>query len=103
VTAISWTLWGAATGGQGRGTLNVNNCQPDCATGTSRSAPAIVVVFNAVNGVFQDVSITPSQDVLNPSRTTSTTGRPTVPTTTSTTTGPAPVAASQPGSGWGAD
>jgi hypothetical protein len=99
VTAIRWTLWGAATGGQGRGTLNVNNCQPNCATGTSRSAPAIVVVFNAVNGIFQDVSITPSQDVLNTPKTTSTTGL----QTTSTTSGPAPVAASQPGSGWGGE
>ena len=65
MTAINWTLWGAATGGQGRGTLNVNNCQPNCATGTTRSTPAVVVVFNALNGIFQDVSITPAQDVLN--------------------------------------
>jgi hypothetical protein len=99
VTAINWTLWRAATGGQGKGTLNVNNCQPNCATGTSTSTPAIVVVFNVVNGVFQDVSITPSKDVPKTPETTSTT----IATSTSTTSGPAPVAASQPGSGWGGE
>ena len=103
MTAINWTLWGAATGGQGKGTLNVNNCQPNCATGTSRSAPAIVVVFNALNGIFQDVSITPSQNLLNPTKNTSTTGLANVPTTTSTTGGLASIASSQPGSGWGGE
>ena len=103
VTAISWTLWAAATGGQGTGTLNVNNCQPDCATGKSRSTPAIVVVFGAENGIFQDVSITPTRGVSTPSTTSSTAGTAPLPTTTTTTGGPAPVAASQPGSGWGGE
>jgi hypothetical protein len=76
------------------------------------SVPAVVVVFDDVNGVFQDVSITPSQGSSTTS-TTSTTGPPTTSkagpptsptsglTTTPTTGGLSPIAASQPGSGWG--
>lgn len=105
VTSISWTAWSAATGGQATGTLNVNNCQPNCASGTSRSTAAIVVVFHAVNGIFQDVSITPSQNLPASPKTTSTAPlrtASTIPlTTTSTSSGFSPVAASQPGSGWG--
>ena len=109
VTAITWNAWDAAGGGQGTGVLNVNSCTPDCGHGTVSSASAIVVVFHAVNGVFQDVSITPTKDVsLTPKTTTSTTAGippatvpPTTPTTSQTTGGPAPVFASQPGSGWG--
>jgi hypothetical protein len=90
VTAITWSAWGAATGGQGTGTLNAY----------SLSEPAIVVVFHDVNGVFQDVSITPSQGV-SATPTTSTTSSTSGPTTTTTTGGLSPIAASQPGSGWG--
>ena len=89
VTDIVWNSWDSATGGQGTGTLHVG----------SASAPAIVVVFRDVAGIFQDVSITPSQDV----SATSTTSVATGPTTTPTTGGISPVAATQPGSGWGGD
>lgn len=89
VTDIVWNSWDAATGGQGTGTLTVG----------SASVPAIVVVFRDVAGVFQDVSITPTQDV----SATSTTAGATAPTTTPTTGGISPVAATQPGSGWGGD
>ena len=65
------------TSGQGSGTFNENNCQPDCAVGTFTSVPASVVVANPVSGVFQDVSITP------------------------TSGGLLPVTSSGPGSGWG--
>ena len=97
VTGITWNAWGADTGGQGTGTVNQG----------FQSAPAIVVVFHAVDGIFQDISVTPSKDA---SSTLPTTASPTggtttstiLPTTTTTTTGGiAPVAASQPGSGWG--
>jgi hypothetical protein len=91
VTGITWSAWGAATGGQGTGNLVEG----------FTSTPAIVVVFHAVNGIFQDLSITPSKDAssTSPNGTTPTTGS----TTTTTSHGPAPVAASQPGSGWGGD
>jgi septal ring-binding cell division protein DamX len=102
VTGITWNSWGSATGGQGTGTLNVNNCQPDCAHGTSKSASAIVVVFHPVLGIFQDVSITPTQDVSNKKKTPLTT-RSTVPLTTTIPGGLLPVDASQPGTGWGGD
>ena len=101
VTGITWTLWGSVTGGQGTGTLVVG----------LNSTPAIVVVFHAVNGVFQDVSVTPTKDAsavpTTAGTTTSTTGLTTTPTTglttTPTTGGLSPVAASQPGTGWGGD
>ena len=59
VTGMTWKEWGKTTGGQGTGTLNVDLL----------STPVIVVVFNDVNGVFQDVSVSPAQSV-----TTTTTG-----------------------------
>ena len=89
VTDIVWDSWDSATGGQGRGTLHVG----------SASAQAIVVVFRDVAGIFQDVSVTPSQSV----STTSTSSVPAGPTTTPTTGGISPVAATQPGTGWGGD
>ena len=49
VTDITWNAWGTDTGGQGTGTVNQG----------FQSAPAIVVVFHAVNGIFQDISVTP--------------------------------------------
>ena len=52
VTDITWSVWDAATGGQGTGTLAVG----------FQSAPAIVVVFHDVAGIFQDVTVTPSKD-----------------------------------------
>jgi hypothetical protein len=91
VTGITWNEWGKTTGGQGTGTLNLDLL----------STPAIVVVFNDVNGVFQDVSVSPTQSVT----TTTTTGKSgapaTGPTTTPTTGALGPLAASQPGTGWG--
>ena len=96
VTDISWSQWGSVGGGQGRGTLNVG----------LMSAAAIVVVFHDVNGIYQDVSITPSKNVpTTPStaRTRATTTTSTIPLTTSTAGGLSPIAASQPGSGWGGD
>ena len=86
-----------STGGHGTGTFNVGFF----------SVPAIVVVFDDVNGIFQNVTITPTADVSTTSTTTLKTGSTTLPTSpstaTSTTAGVAPVAATQPGSGWGGD
>jgi len=102
VTGMSWKEWDASGGGQGTGTMSVDLF----------SVPAIVVVFHEVNGIFQDVSITPTMDL---STTTTTSNLTTVPTTghqattttapvTSTTaSGPSPVVASMPGSGWGGE
>jgi hypothetical protein len=96
VTGITWKEWAAVGGGQGTGTLNADMA----------SVPAIVVVFDEVGGIFQDVSIIPSKDLpttpnvpATGQQTTSTTA----PATTPTTGGPSPVVASQPGSGWGGD
>jgi hypothetical protein len=99
VTGITWNVWEASAGGQGTGTVKMGFL----------SAPAIVVVFHEVAGIFQDVTVTPLSDATStPLPTTTTTQLTTpsiiLPTTTTTTTtigGIAPVAASQPGTGWG--
>jgi hypothetical protein len=93
VTGVTWTQWGSVAGGQGTGTLNV---------GLSNT-PAIVVVFHDVNGVFQDVSVTPTKDASTVPATGLATTTTTPLTTTSTTGGISPVAASAPGTGWGGD
>lgn len=98
VTGITWSAWGAEIGGQGTGTLNQGFLR----------VPAVVVVFHVVNGVFQDVSVTPTKGVSSTS-TPSTTSKPSggtststsLPTTTTTAGGIAPIAASHPGTGWG--
>ena len=92
VTHITWNAWEAAAGGQGTGTVNVG----------FQSAPAVVVVFHVIKGIFQDVSVTPTNDVSStPPTTGGTTTSTILPTTTTTAGGITPVAASQPGSGWG--
>ncbi len=96
VTGVTWHLWDAATGGQGTGTLNVMN-----ADGTVGSAQAIVVVFGAKSGIFQNVSIVPMTSLTTTTTTTPTATPTASPTTTPTTGGPSPVLASQPGTGWG--
>jgi hypothetical protein len=93
MTGISWSAWEVTTGGQGTGTVHEG----------LQSAAAIVVVFHDVAGVFQVVSITPSQSASPVAPTATSTPLVTVPTTTSTTAddGIKAVVAVQPGSGWG--
>ena len=45
VAGLSWSGWGTATA-QGTGTLNVNNCDPNCAQGTFTGYPATVMLTN---------------------------------------------------------
>ena len=52
MTGITWSASDVAAGGQGAGIVSVG----------FQSAPAIVVVFHDVAGIFQDVSVTPSND-----------------------------------------
>ena len=75
MTTVTWSSWGS-TGGSGSDTLHVNNCQPDCATGSVNSSPAFVVVSNPVAGVSGQTDHSPSGVVM-------------------------PQSSSQPGSGWG--
>ena len=55
---VTWSSWGASTA-SGSGSVTVNSCQPNCATGSGGSSPAFVVVSDPVGGVYQDVLITP--------------------------------------------
>lgn len=43
VKAITWTGWGTATA-TGKGTMEVDNCQPNCAQGTFTGYPATVTL-----------------------------------------------------------
>jgi hypothetical protein len=62
VSGITWQSWGTVAA-YGQGTLNVNNCVPYCAAGTTTSYPASVEVSapSAASGVpiFQQVTVTP--------------------------------------------
>ena len=76
ISGVTWSSWGTSTG-SGSGTLAVNDCQPTCASGTTKTVPAFVVVSNPMNGIFQDVVITPPPGDM------------------------APLSSSHPGSAWG--
>ena len=76
MSAVTWSTWGRSTG-DGSGTLTWHSCRPSCATGSLSSSPAFVVVSDPLDGVFQDVLITPPTGALTPQ------------------------ASSEPGSGWG--
>ena len=76
MSGVTWSSWETSTA-SGSGTLTVSDCQPSCATGTTKSSPAFVVVSNPLNGIFQDVLITPPPGDM------------------------APQSSSQPGSSWG--
>jgi hypothetical protein len=65
ITSVRWSSWGM-NGGSGSGTLNVSNCQDNCANQGATQSPAFVVVTDPVNGVFQDVLITPPGGTLTP-------------------------------------
>jgi hypothetical protein len=43
VAGLTWTGWGSATA-QGSGTLNINNCNPNCAQGSPTGYPATVTL-----------------------------------------------------------
>jgi hypothetical protein len=43
INGITWTSWGQATA-MGTGTLQVNNCTPNCATGTYTAYPATITL-----------------------------------------------------------
>jgi serine/threonine protein kinase len=51
VTAMSWVSW-TATGATGIGTSGIDNCIPDCASGTVTQVPATITLSSPVNGRF---------------------------------------------------
>jgi len=52
LTGITWSSW-TATGAKGSGTLNVNNCTPNCAGGTVNSSPTSVTLSDPVQSTTQ--------------------------------------------------
>ncbi|HLX88095.1 MAG TPA: hypothetical protein VKR22_06525 [Acidimicrobiales bacterium] len=62
VTGITWSSWGTVNA-LGNGTANVDDCRPDCASGTMRHYPASIYLYgpsSASEPVFQDITVTPS-------------------------------------------
>ena len=62
VTGIVWSSWGSVTA-LGEGTANVDDCRPDCASGTVQHFPASIYVFGAsmtAQPVFQNITVTPT-------------------------------------------
>ena len=51
VTHLVWSSWGPTTA-VGHGTLGINNCKPNCATGKVTQIPATVQLRLVVNGHF---------------------------------------------------
>lgn len=51
ITNITWASWSQA-GAVGTGTVNVEGCVPDCASGTQTPTPATVSLTDVVNGQF---------------------------------------------------
>lgn len=45
ITDLSWSAWGKSSV-RGRGTAHMNQCQPTCAQGEFRTAPAVLTVFH---------------------------------------------------------
>jgi len=52
ISGLTWSSW-TATGARGNGTLNVNNCMPDCAGGTVNSSPTSVTLSDPVQSMTQ--------------------------------------------------
>jgi len=55
VAAISWSSW-TATMATGNGTVDIQGCVPDCATGSETPTPAYLVLSDPVNGKFTAIA-----------------------------------------------
>jgi hypothetical protein len=55
VAAISWSSW-TATKATGTGTMDIQGCVPDCATGSETPTPAYLVLSDPVNGKFTAIA-----------------------------------------------
>lgn len=51
VDHLTWTSWGPSTA-LGHGELGLNNCQPNCATGTVTKVPATIRLSGLAGGHF---------------------------------------------------
>jgi hypothetical protein len=55
VAAISWSTW-TATKATGTGTVDIQGCVPDCASGSETPTPAYLVLSDPVNGKFTAIA-----------------------------------------------
>ncbi len=55
VAAISWSSW-TATKATGTGTVDLQGCVPDCASGSETPTPAYLVLSDPVNGKFTAIT-----------------------------------------------
>jgi hypothetical protein len=62
LTRITWSSW-TAHSAEGSGSINVNNCQPDCAMGTTVNVPVSVALSAPTSGsspYFTSITLTDS-------------------------------------------
>ena len=67
LTRITWSSW-TAHGAEGSGSINVNNCQPDCARGTTVNVPVSVTLSAPTSGsspYFTAITLTDSSGNTN--------------------------------------
>ena len=57
VTHLTWTSWGPSTA-TGRGSIGLNNCQPNCAQGTVTQVAASIDLGAVVSGHFTSMTET---------------------------------------------
>lgn len=57
VTGITWSSW-TVNGAEGSGSINVNNCQPYCAVGTTVEVPVSVALSSPLDGSFTAMTLT---------------------------------------------
>jgi len=69
LNSITWTSW-AGMGATGSGTDNVNNCEPNCASGTYTRFPVMVSLTDPTNLggliVFTTISMIPTTSIGQP-------------------------------------
>jgi hypothetical protein len=65
VTSIAWTTW-TRTVARGHGTLNMNNCDPDCAEGSWKKTPTAIVLGKPVDTRYGPLYTTATISALGP-------------------------------------
>ncbi len=59
ITGITWSSW-TASNAEGSGSIDLNNCAPNCAQGTRINVPVAIGLTNPINGSFTAMAVTDS-------------------------------------------
>jgi hypothetical protein len=57
LSGITWSSW-TAVNAEGSGSINLNNCDPNCAQGTVVDVPVSIGLIDPVNGSFNAMTVT---------------------------------------------